>query len=171
MEYRLWDDSDMEAFVRAEYPDFHECCYSKYPWHIQLVDSARHLILHRYGGLYADMDYLACDTGALAARARGPAVVYEENETTRTRSWCRPSPHPSGRRRRDGQEKMSRYFDSTGPRMLDRALARCRASRGVDACPASLPVARFNPSVPANRCEHDSAPLAVHHLTTVWARE
>ena len=74
MEYRFWSDDEATSFVREEYPDFYECCYSKYPKNIQRFDSVRYLILHRYGGLYADMDYEACGT-AWVRGIQGPAVV------------------------------------------------------------------------------------------------
>ena len=66
--------------------------------------------------------------------------------------------------------KMDEIFESTGPRMVDSALARCRSTRGKGACPQSLPVPQFNPKEPYNRCNTQSSPRTVHHLTTVWWR-
>ena len=56
MQYKLWSDEELDSFVKSEYPDFYDCCYSQYPAKIQKIDAARPLILHRYGGIYADMD-------------------------------------------------------------------------------------------------------------------
>ncbi|MDH5588773.1 MAG: glycosyltransferase [Gemmatimonadota bacterium] len=54
-EYRLWTDDDLDAFVREEYPRLYGL-YRSYPRHIMRVDAARYMILHRMGGLYADLD-------------------------------------------------------------------------------------------------------------------
>ncbi len=53
--YSLWSDSDLEAFIAKEYPWFLET-YQTYPYPIQRVDAARYFILHKYGGVYIDLD-------------------------------------------------------------------------------------------------------------------
>ena len=55
-EYRLWSDEDNRALVRDHYPWFLST-YDGYRETIQRVDSARVLILHRFGGLYVDLDF------------------------------------------------------------------------------------------------------------------
>ena len=184
MEYRFWKDDELASFVRENYPDFYKCCYSKYPKNIQRFDSARYLILHHYGGLYADLDYEACDA-AWVRGIQGPAVVaspYPENEDHQNSLMVSPTPGhlfwedvlnemvKKMNKGGHGQDEVDAIFESTGPRMLDRALARCRSTRGKEACPQSLPVPQFNPKEPDNRCdEHEhSSPHTVHHLTTVW---
>jgi mannosyltransferase OCH1-like enzyme len=47
----------MEKVVKEEYPDFYESTFSKYPHKIQKIDSFRPLVLKKYGGIYADMDF------------------------------------------------------------------------------------------------------------------
>lgn len=56
-EYRLWDQSSIAALLIARFPQYVES------WHridkmIKKCDAARYLILHEYGGIYADMDTL-----------------------------------------------------------------------------------------------------------------
>ena len=41
----------------SQYYSQHIEMYDSYPYHIQRCDVIRYFILHRYGGLYADMDY------------------------------------------------------------------------------------------------------------------
>jgi GT2 family glycosyltransferase len=53
--YRLWTDDDLDDFVAAEYPDFLDL-YRSYPHPVQRADLGRYMLLHRFGGLYADMD-------------------------------------------------------------------------------------------------------------------
>jgi mannosyltransferase OCH1-like enzyme len=54
-EYRLWTHEDLDRFVADYYP---HCLalFESYPDQIQRVDSARYMILHHYGGFYADLD-------------------------------------------------------------------------------------------------------------------
>ena len=54
-EYRFWTDDDNRALVASEYPDLLGA-YDSYPYAIQRADLARYCMLHRFGGIYADMD-------------------------------------------------------------------------------------------------------------------
>ncbi len=56
-EYRLWTDEDNRALVAEHYPWFLET-YDAYDVPIKRVDAARYFILHRYGGLYVDLDFV-----------------------------------------------------------------------------------------------------------------
>ncbi len=51
-----WDKNMSENLVRNLYPEHFEM-YKKYKYEIQRCDTIRYIILHRYGGIYADMDY------------------------------------------------------------------------------------------------------------------
>jgi mannosyltransferase OCH1-like enzyme len=54
-EYIMWSDDDLRNLVKVEYSEFLEY-YDSWPYHIMRVDFARFCILHKYGGIYADMD-------------------------------------------------------------------------------------------------------------------
>jgi len=54
--YVCWDLDRCKELVKKHYPQHIEM-YKNYPYHIQRCDTVRYFILHRYGGLYADMDY------------------------------------------------------------------------------------------------------------------
>ncbi|PJE30992.1 Glycosyltransferase sugar-binding region containing DXD motif-containing protein [Pseudooceanicola antarcticus] len=54
-QYRLWLDADLEAFVAEQYPDLIGL-YRDYPTAVQRADLGRYLLLHHFGGIYADMD-------------------------------------------------------------------------------------------------------------------
>lgn len=51
-----WDLEKSETLVRLFYPEHLEM-YKFYPYQIQRCDMVRYCFLHRYGGLYADMDF------------------------------------------------------------------------------------------------------------------
>lgn len=54
-EYRLWTDRMLLDFVAEHYPDFLPV-YCDYPAPIMRADAARYLLLHHFGGVYADLD-------------------------------------------------------------------------------------------------------------------
>ncbi len=54
--YICWNLELAENFVRKCYPQ-HWDLYRNYSYQIQRCDVLRYFFLHRYGGLYADMDY------------------------------------------------------------------------------------------------------------------
>jgi mannosyltransferase OCH1-like enzyme len=52
----LWSDQeDMDNLVRQHYPRYWNL-YQAFPVHIMRIDFARLCILHKFGGIYADMD-------------------------------------------------------------------------------------------------------------------
>ena len=55
-EYRLWTDEDNRELIRQHY-DWLLPTYDTYPYGIQRADMARLLYMHRFGGLYVDLDF------------------------------------------------------------------------------------------------------------------
>merc|ERR1712051_954255 len=52
----LWTDENGRELIESDYPWFLEI-YDGYQFGIQRADAVRYFILHKYGGLYADLDY------------------------------------------------------------------------------------------------------------------
>lgn len=55
-EYRFWTDQMNRAFIREHYPSFLDR-YDGYATNIERVDAVRYFVLHKYGGIYIDMDF------------------------------------------------------------------------------------------------------------------
>lgn len=55
-EYMLWTDEDNRALIEEHYSWFLPH-YDSLPTKIQKVDAVRYFILHRFGGLYVDLDF------------------------------------------------------------------------------------------------------------------
>tara|TARA_R110000796_G_scaffold74470_1_gene167545 strand:+ start:1767 stop:2438 length:672 start_codon:yes stop_codon:yes gene_type:complete len=53
--YKLWDESDCYDLIREDYPEY-EDLWDDFRFEIQKCDFIRYLILHRYGGIYLDLD-------------------------------------------------------------------------------------------------------------------
>jgi len=56
-EYILWTDEDLENLIKTDFPSYLQI-YKGYKKNIQRIDMARYFILYKYGGIYADMDYM-----------------------------------------------------------------------------------------------------------------
>src|SRR4029079_14032868 len=54
-DYRLWTDQALLEFVSAHYPALLEV-YRGYGENISRSDAARYMLLHHFGGVYADLD-------------------------------------------------------------------------------------------------------------------
>ena len=75
-DYQLWTDSRLEAWVRAEAPEFLEL-YLGYPRSICRADLARYLLLDRIGGVYADLDCQCLQPISLLLDGRELAIACE----------------------------------------------------------------------------------------------
>ena len=54
-EYRFWSDDQIDDLIQNHYPQYYDM-YSNFPAHIMKIDFVRFAILHKYGGIYADLD-------------------------------------------------------------------------------------------------------------------
>jgi mannosyltransferase OCH1-like enzyme len=55
-EHKLWNDAEnIDNFMREQYPQYLQL-YSDFPAHIMRIDFVRFCLLHRFGGIYSDMD-------------------------------------------------------------------------------------------------------------------
>ncbi len=53
----MWYDEDLENLIKNDFPWFYPL-YMSYDKKIKKIDIARYFILYKYGGIYADMDYM-----------------------------------------------------------------------------------------------------------------
>lgn len=54
-QYMTWYDDELDKIVEESYPQYLEL-FNSFPRHILKIDFARFCILHKYGGIYADLD-------------------------------------------------------------------------------------------------------------------
>lgn len=55
--YTLWDDNDNRKFIQEHFPSFLHI-YDSYDVNIKRVDAVRYFYLLKYGGIYADLDFI-----------------------------------------------------------------------------------------------------------------
>ena len=56
-EYRFYTDEDIDKFINTEFPKYYDK-FNELPRMIMKIDMFRYFLMYKYGGLYADMDYL-----------------------------------------------------------------------------------------------------------------
>lgn len=54
--HMLWTDTNGRELIQQDYPFFLKT-YDNYKFGIQRADAVRYFVLHKYGGIYADLDY------------------------------------------------------------------------------------------------------------------
>ena len=136
-EPRLWTDEDCRELIRRDYPWF-LAVFDEYPEGVMRADAARAFILHRHGGVYADLDFECLRPLAPLLEGKG-AVLGVEPERHRVRHF--PLPGGPGRivcnafmasvpghpfwehvhRALVGAHREREVLDATGPFLLTRA--------------------------------------------------
>lgn len=77
--YKLWTDEDNRNLIKEHYPWFLEQ-FDRYEYGIQRADAVRYFILHKYGGVYSDLDIQPkANFGAFHA-------MYEQADVALTRT-------------------------------------------------------------------------------------
>lgn len=168
--YKLWDDEDLEGFIRLKYPWFLQH-YLAYPSHIMRVDAARYFILDTYGGIYIDMDFEVHQNFYSQLYQDKVSIVessYRETETYQNSLMASPPKHPFWNEVfRELMSPVYEYYkvsvlDATGPRMLDRVIERTKMPI------FTLPAHQYNPR-PSSLSYNDTGSLySRHYYTAVW---
>ena len=83
-DYRFYDDTDCELFVKTHYPDFYDT-YREMQKPVEKADLFRYLIVHHFGGMYADMD-TTCVSPIDKLFAEDDRVVVAVEEVGRNQS-------------------------------------------------------------------------------------
>ena len=81
-EYRFWTDADLRTFVKDEYPRMLSL-YLAAEKPVQRADIARYLLLHKYGGIYADIDTMCHSSADILVPETRVIFSQEPHE-----HWC-----------------------------------------------------------------------------------
>ena len=93
--YRLWNDNDNIKLVEEFFPQYLEV-FNKFPLNIYRIDFARNLILKKWGGVYADMDFV-CYTPFYGLLGRKKPTLVESlssDEIVQNSMMASPPDHP-----------------------------------------------------------------------------
>jgi mannosyltransferase OCH1-like enzyme len=168
-EYKMWSDDDLRDLVATHYSWFLPT-YDSYDQTIKRVDMARYFILHKYGGIYADMDMECLRNFYADLPQNDPSVVgspYTRHEQTQNSLMSSPPGNPFWMhvvKTAQSRTHLPNVLDATGPRMLDEALATWKLASPVHI----LPHDKFNPRFNDHERFNNPNINCRHHLTSVY---
>lgn len=168
-EYKMWSDDDLRNLVATHYSWFLPT-YDSYDQTIKRVDMARYFILHKYGGIYADMDMECLRNFYTDLPHNNPSVVgspYTHNEQTQNSLMSSPPGNPFWMhvvKTAQSRTHLPNVLDATGPRMLDEALTTWKLDSSIHI----LPHDKFNPRFDDLERFNDPNINCRHHLTSVY---
>lgn len=127
-EYKMWTDEDLDNLIKNDFLWFYEI-YKNYDKNIKRIDIARYFILHKYGGIYADMDYM-CFKNFYDLLPKDKVSISEsnfpENEYMQNALMISPKEHPfwmnvikKATERYNINYNNGNILDATGPRLID----------------------------------------------------
>lgn len=132
--HMLWTDASARQLIAEHYGFFLEV-YDGFPYDIVRADAARVFMLHRYGGLYLDLDYEPLRDFWALLPDDAPALVqaYKLLEESHQNSlMSSPAGHPfwaeawrlMAERARQPRRRYAKVVDMAGPRLIDAAAER-----------------------------------------------
>jgi len=142
--HMLWDEAAVTALANESYPWFVEN-FLKLPSKIQQADSARYMILHAIGGVYADVDIECLGPFDDLINSKAPPVRFFEepvphwkkhNTVVSNSLIVAPKGHKLMRRLLEAISSSQDVFGTTGSHMIQSVLKRCldgrrRKARGI----------------------------------------
>ncbi len=92
----MWTDEDLDNLIKNDFPYFYDI-YKGYDVNIKRIDMARYFILYKYGGIYADMDYI-CFKNFYNLMPQDKVSIsesdWQENEYMQNALMISPKEHP-----------------------------------------------------------------------------
>lgn len=164
-EHKMWDDDDIEKFITENY-NWYLKIYKSYDRNIKRYDMARILILHHFGGIYADMDYIVyknfykeMPTGKIST----PISPFRLHEFVQNALFISPKNHVFWLMCLDfsiSRTHITSVLDATGPKLVSDCYYEffpiCKNFINL------LPSEKFNPSW--RTPEFESNDLVTKHL-------
>lgn len=184
--YILWTEKEMDELVKKYYNWFYNV-YKNYDKDIKRIDMVRCMILHKYGGIYADMDILCNKNFYDKINHKKISIVespYKYNEFVQNSLMTSPQNHQIWiyiLNKAIPRRNVTNIHDSTGPRLLSTAL--CKHNIGLyykrwkkfkytdfDSNINILDYRLYNPKKYSKSFKKDNV-YTKHFLTSVWKKE
>lgn len=171
--HMFWSDDDLNDLARDSFQPYWEM-YQSFPFHIMRIDIARYMMLHKFGGIFADMDYYCYKNFYTNIKDVDLVMVqaFAPDEIVQNSLMGSKVGHPfwldclaeTKRINYNYIETLSitHYVkDITGPYFLSRMGMKCDYPIHI------LDKKDYNPSI---NCHSDSM-VTKHMLTSVWSTD
>ena len=164
-EYKMWTDEDLDDLMKNDFPEHYEM-YKGYDQKIKRFDIVRYFILYKYGGIYADMDYI-CFKNFYDLMPSDKVSIsespYKYNEYLQNALMISPKEHPfwmnviEKATKRSGKDVS--VIVATGPVLISDTYEEHKNDVNV------LPIDLYNPDKDAPENEKY---ITRHYGTAVW---
>lgn len=170
-EYKMWTDEDNLKLIETDYPWFLET-YKKYPKKINRIDIIRYFILHKYGGIYADMDYM-CFKNFYNKLPKDKISISESpfrnHEYLQNALMCSPANQDfwlkvisKSKERIDKNDNIHHVLYISGPQLISEAYNENKNIINV------LPINEFNPDKNSPEFNDHDKLFTKHICTATW---
>lgn len=168
-EHMHWDDKELEEFIAEYYPWFLDI-YKCYDVNIKRYDISRIFLLHHYGGIYADMDYMAYKNffdELPIDKVSIPESPYKWNEHIQNSLMMGPPNNIFWLYVIDECYDRTTWnvFSSTGPQLLTPVYFKYPDLVNI------LPYELYNPNIYEPESYDNNKIYCKHLITTSWSHE
>ena len=167
--HMFWYDTELEEIVKSDYPWFLDV-FRNYNVNIKRIDMVRPFFLYKYGGIYADMDYMCFKNfydQLPADKVSTPESPYKENEHIQNALLASPPRHNFWLLIMDEAYKNKdkpHVFNATGPRLYSDVYFKHPKLVNV------LPMDIYNPHIADKDAFNSTTIVTKHLLSSVWTK-
>ena len=170
-EYKMWSDEDNENLIKTDYSWFLDT-YNKYENNINRIDIVRYFILDKYGGIYADMDYM-CIKNFYKELPKDKVSIsespYKENENLQNALMCSPKKHKfwmkviaEAKLRWDNNINRNNVLYIAGPQLISKVYEDNKDYVNI------LSFKKYNPKPNSDEFNNNDNLFTKHFFTNTW---
>ena len=163
--------SYFQNLIKTDYPWFLDT-YNQYENKINRIDIVRYFILDKYGGIYADMDYICIKNFYNELPTNKVSISespYKENEIIQNALMCSPKKHSfwmkvitEGKKRWDNNDNRNSVLYIAGPQLVSKVYEDNKDDVNV------LPFDKYNPKKNTDEFNNDDNLFTKHFFTNTW---
>jgi len=164
--HMFWYDNELDEVLKEEFSWFLDIFYA-YDKNIKRIDMVRPFILYKYGGIYADMDYVVYKNffdDLPPDKVSIPESPYKHNEFIQNALMISPPKHNFWLLIIDNcyEHRNDHVFAATGPQLFTDTYYKYPNLLNV------LPLELYNPNINDEDAFNSTNIIAKHLLTTDW---
>jgi mannosyltransferase OCH1-like enzyme len=164
--HMIWYDNELDKFIEKEFPWFLKV-FNSYDQNIKRIDMVRPFFLYKYGGIYADMDYVVYKNffnDLPQDKVSIPESPYKDNEYIQNALMITPPQHNFWLLIIDNcyKHKDDHVFHATGPQLYTKTYNKYPNLVNI------LPMDLWNPHIGEKEAFNNKNLIAKHLLSTSW---
>lgn len=167
-QHLFWYDTELEELIKSDYPWYLDI-FKNYSANINRIDMIRPFLLYKYGGIYADMDYMCFKNfyeQLPSDKVSIPESPYKRNEHIQNALIASPPRHNFWLLIMDSAYKnkdIKNVFESTGPGLYTDVYFKNPNMVNI------LPIDLYNPDINDQEAFGSDTIITKHLLSTMWS--